>query len=202
VRALEAIRIRKQMSMDFHDEMGNKLAGMLAQASLLKLKHKDTELSKTFDFFERNAYAIYHGTKDFIWTIDVKSNNWKEVISYLRDFGFGFFERNQINFHVQNYSLDERFDHQLPDGVNRQVILIFKEAMTNSLKHSACKNVYFSTNMEGDTFKISFADDGAWNIENTRGNGITNMNKRAEKINARLVIERQQGTKVTLFVKK
>ncbi len=202
IRTHESVRLRKQMAMDFHDEMGNKLAGMLSQASLLKMKHPDPSLVKIFDYFETNAYAIYHGTKDFIWTIDLKSNNLREIISYLHDFGYQLFERNNITFHVENDIIDSSVDKQLPDGYNRQIILIFKEAMTNSLKHSQSKNVFFSGKVAGSVFEMTFADDGVWKNGSTNGNGIRNMHQRAGKINAALVInQRENKTEVSLSFK-
>lgn len=197
LRMEEATRIRKQMSMDFHDEMGNKLASMLAQASLQKVKHKGTSLESVFDLFERNAFTIFHGTKDFIWTIDVRSNRLLEVIAYLRDFGYSFFDRNGVTFHVEENILDERFDKILPDGFNRQIILIFKEAMTNALKHSGCQNVYFSVELEATRLNITFRDDGSLKTDSPPGNGLKNMQNRAKKIGATFTLQRHQATSMT-----
>jgi signal transduction histidine kinase len=202
IRNSESVRIRKQMSMDFHDEMGNKLAGMLAQASLLKVKHAQDEFAKVFGYFENSAYAIFHGTKDFIWTIDVSSNNLKEVISYLRDFGYQFFERNEITFHVENSILDETFNRRLPDGYNRQIILIFKEAMTNAFKHAHCKNVYLSANIDNNIFEMTFSDDGTWRKESLHRNGIRNMQLRAQRMNATFTLtQKTNRTLVSLSFK-
>lgn len=202
VRAMESIKIRKQMSMDFHDEMGNKLASMLAQASLLKVKHKEGELFKIFDFFERNSFAIYHGTKDFIWTIDVTSNNLREVVSYLMDFGFNFFERNGISFHFANDITAPHLDVKLKDGHNRHIILIFKEAMTNALKHSRCNNVYFSVQVVGQQCSIELKDDGNWADKHQSGKGLKNMHTRASKIGGALIVENDtKGTKINLSFK-
>lgn len=194
LRQVEAARIRKQMSMDFHDEMGNKLAGMLAQASHLKFVHRDSDLADTFDYFERNAFAIFHGTKDFIWTIDVNSNGLLEVLAYLRDFGFGYFERNAIAFHVEQSLLGPEFDVQLPESHNRQIILIFKEAMTNALKHSGCKNVYFGVRRETNgLFTITFSDDGTWRGGELMGNGLTNMKSRSHRMGSILSFNSANG---------
>lgn len=199
MRASESVKIRKQMSMDFHDEMGNKLASMLAQASLLKLKYKEGELYKVFDFFERNAFSIYHGTKDFIWTIDVSSNSLKEVISYLSDFGFSFFERNSVGFHVTSDPLDSNYHIQLEDGQNRHIILIFKEAMTNILKHAKCKNVYFAAYRSGKQFVLQLRDDGIWVEPSNGGKGLRNMQLRASKIGGTLHIDKNEnGTIINL----
>lgn len=202
IRAEEAVKIRKQMAMDFHDEMGNKLAGMLAQSSLLKLKHKETEWVSVFDYFEKTSYAIYHGTKDFIWSTHIESNNLKEVILYLREFGYNFFERNKVTFHVEENIQDDAFSLLLPEGYNRQIILIFKEAMTNALKHSNCKNVFFGADLKDGTVNLTFSDDGIWSEAIQSGNGVKNMRLRASKMNAGLVLSRLHNrTTVSLSIK-
>ncbi len=200
LRAQESIRLKKQMSMDFHDEMGNRLANMLTRASLLKVRYHEGELHSIFNFFELHAHAIYHGTKDFIWSIDIDSNNLKEVISYLRDFGADYFEKNGIKFHVQTEILSDQFNVLMPDGYNRNIILVMKEAMTNILKHAQAKNIYFNAHTRGETFEIALKDDGTGFSDSGNGNGLKNMKSRAAKINATLTInsKKHEGTLITL----
>ena len=90
-------------------------------------------------------------------------------------------------------------DRPLPDGYNRQIILIFKEAMTNSLKHAESRNVFFSGKVSGRLFEMSFVDDGTWKNGVSHGNGIRNMHQRAGKINANLSIKQNDNrTRVSL----
>ncbi|HMV09914.1 MAG TPA: triple tyrosine motif-containing protein [Cyclobacteriaceae bacterium] len=188
LRVEESIRLKKQMSMDFHDEMGNRLANMLTQASLMKITYPEGRLNSVFDFFEKHAHAIYHGTKDFIWSIDFESNNLKEVIAYLRDFGADYFEKNNIKFHVEDEILSDAFRITLPDGYNRNIILIIKEAMTNTLKHARAHNIYFSANNQGGKYTIEVKDDGVGFSGSGRGNGLKNMQLRAARINGKVVV--------------
>lgn len=203
IRATESARLRKQMAMDFHDEMGNKLASVLAYSSSLKLVSANKENHELFDYFERNAAAIYYGTKDFIWSIDVESNNLVEVITYLRDFGANFFEKHGIEFLVENDILNGTFNRSLPDGYNRQLVLLFKEAMTNVLKHSSATKVYFDVSYKHGFCKIMLQDNGVGFTGNGKGKGLKSMKERAEKISALLHIESVQphGTRITLKLK-
>lgn len=193
LRIQESMRLKKQMSMDFHDEMGNRLANMLTQASLMKMTYPDGNLHSVFDFFEKHAHAIYHGTKDFIWSIDFESNNLKEVIVYVRDFGADYFEKNGIRFHVENEILSEDFHIILPDGYNRNIILIVKELMTNVLKHANAHNVYFSAKNLGSEYMIEVKDDGVGFSGSGAGNGLRNMHTRAARINGHTTVTSDLG---------
>ncbi|MEI9921974.1 MAG: triple tyrosine motif-containing protein [Bacteroidota bacterium] len=204
IRAAESAKLRRQMAMDFHDEMGNKLASVLAYSSSLKLVSVNKESHELFDYFEKNAAAIYYGTKDFIWSIDVDSNNLREVITYLRDFGVNFFEKHGIEFLVENDILNESFDKLLPDGFNRQLVLMFKEAMTNVLKHAKATKVYFDVAVIRGGYRMTLEDDGVgMQSEKGRGKGLKSMADRAAKISSHLSIEPRQprGTRITLQFK-
>ncbi|MEJ0034135.1 MAG: triple tyrosine motif-containing protein [Bacteroidota bacterium] len=202
IRATESAKLRRQMAMDFHDEMGNKLASVLAYSSSLKLVSSNKESHELFDYFEKSAAAIYYGTKDFIWSIDVDSNNLREVITYLRDFGVNFFEKHGIEFLVEHDILNDNFDKLLPDGFNRQVILMFKEAMTNVLKHAKATKVYFDATASNGGYRMTLEDDGI-GMQSGKGKGLKSMADRAAKISAHLAIEPRQpkGTRITLQFK-
>lgn len=204
IRATESAKLRRQMAMDFHDEMGNKLASVLAYSSSLKLVSSNKENHELFDYFEKNAAAIYYGTKDFIWSIDVESNNLVEVITYLRDFGANFFEKHGIDFLVENDILNQNLNKALPDGHNRQLVLLFKEAMTNVLKHAKATKVYFDASVKNGVYKLVLEDDGIGpGSRNGKGKGLKSMADRAEKISGQLSIDPVQphGTRITLQFK-
>lgn len=202
IRATESAKLRRQMAMDFHDEMGNKLASVLAYSSSLKLVSPNKESHELFDYFEKSAAAIYYGTKDFIWSIDVDSNNLREVITYLRDFGANFFEKHSIEFLVENDILNDNFNQLLPDGYNRQLVLMFKEAMTNVLKHARATKVYFDVAPVDGGYRMTLEDDGI-GMQSGKGKGLKSMADRAAKISAHLSVEprQPQGTRVTLQFK-
>ncbi|HNC30966.1 MAG TPA: hypothetical protein PKX08_13220, partial [Cyclobacteriaceae bacterium] len=117
-----------------------------------------------------------------------ESNNLKEVIAYLRDFGADYFEKNNIKFHVEDEILSDAFRITLPDGYNRNIILIIKEAMTNTLKHARAHNIYFSANNQGGKYTIEVKDDGVGFSGSGRGNGLKNMQLRAARINGKVVV--------------
>jgi signal transduction histidine kinase/ligand-binding sensor domain-containing protein len=198
----EAIRIKQQMSMDFHDELGNKLAGVMSYASALKLNNRNFELVPVLEYIENSAQEIYYKTKDFIWSIDVQSNNLLEVLIYLRDFGVKFFERHNIEFEIPTDFDEIKFNRPLPEGYNRHIILIFKEAMTNIFKHAQSTRVQlYVLNTKENEIEIAVEDNGIGEANFFKtGSGIRNMERRAEKIDGTLALQKSElgGMKVSL----
>lgn len=199
IRAEESERIRKQMAMDFHDEMGNKLASMLAYSELMKSRGYERMETAQLEYFSGILSDVYSGTRDFIWSIDVKSNNLREILLYLRDYGSLYFEKHKIKFLVESDILNSDFDHRLPEGNNRQMVLIFKEAMTNIVKHAEADTVVFDAKRSGNEYLVSIRDNGkGFAGDLATGMGLANMHKRAAAINARLTLGRSQGQGVCI----
>ena len=77
----------------------------------------------------------------------------------------------------------------------KAIYLISKEAINNSLKYSACSNIFYSLTANGYKGKLQIKDDGKEFIavENNTGNGLKNMQVRADEIGASLRIQSLPG---------
>lgn len=191
---------RENIAKDFHDELGNKLAGINMVTSVIlankELKKKDPESYKLLQRIRNDATDLYHGVRDFIWSIDAKNDNVNELIIYLTEFGEELFANTGIKFLVDNKVTDAQ---PLPFYWSRQLLLLFKEAMTNTLKHSKTSLATLNVVIVKEELSISFQDFGkGFDTQKLkRKNGITNMHSRAKKIDGTLTIESINGTKIT-----
>ena len=195
---LELNNVRSTIAKDFHDDIGNKLASIsvLSNLSLEQAQTADKDLKNKLQKIKNDANFLYTGMRDFIWALDVKNNTLAEVQSYLNDFGERFFENSGIAFYSYNELEDAPV--QLPHYWNKQIILIFKEAMTNTLKHSNASICTLTFSRESDLLEITFRDNGTGFQADRlqRKNGLLNMQKRAEKIGVSLTISQEDGVKV------
>ncbi|MEZ4904197.1 MAG: hypothetical protein R2822_21815 [Spirosomataceae bacterium] len=80
--------------------------------------------------------------------------------------------------------------------------MIFKEALTNCIKHAQCKNIYFRAMIVDQEVSFELEDDGIGIVFPTDGyhKGLSNMRFRAEKIQCHLFImpHTPKGTLVRL----
>lgn len=202
IREDEASRVRKTMARDFHDNMGNQLASITVFTNLinLKLKNKSKEIDSLLQNIEKHSKSLYTGTKDFIWSMDPESDNLLEIFTYLKDFGEDLFDHTTIRFYSNADDLGDKL-LIVPSGWSRQIVLIFKEAMTNALKYSGATELNFSFELDRSHFVITCTDNGSgFDEEKAKmGNGVRNMKDRASKINSQLEISNTgTGTKVAL----
>lgn len=191
---------REQLASDFHDELGNKLAGIkiLSELMIANTKVKTSEALPMLQQINKESQSLYEGMKDFIWTIDGKSDSYSELVVYLSDFGENLFRNKGIDFEVSSSKV--KTDVKLPHYWSRQILLLFKEAMTNALKHSKATEVHLEFKLKKNLI-IQFTDNGKGfdSLQVKRKNGLTNMKKRAQKINAMLQINSNVKGTVVYF---
>jgi signal transduction histidine kinase len=89
------------------------------------------------------------------------------------------------------------------DAVEREIISIAQEALTNAVRHSRAKRITIrASSIQSVGLRVSVADDGRGIINDHRpsGFGLTSMQERADKIGASLTIVTapRSGTEVVL----
>jgi signal transduction histidine kinase len=89
------------------------------------------------------------------------------------------------------------------DGVEREIVAIAQEALTNAVRHSRAKRITIrASSVHSVGFRLSVADDGRGIAREpaTGGFGMTSMQERAERIGASLTIVTapRNGTEVVL----
>ena len=81
--------------------------------------------------------------------------------------------------------------------------MISKEAVHNIVKHAMASHVQLKAETRNGFLHLSFIDNGKGinKMEKKHaGNGLKNMQKRAEEIGARMEIKNSQGTTVSVTI--
>lgn len=211
VRRLEQARqqereaFRKKTAQDFHDEAGNKITKMalLAQVIQQQQKPKHEATQKLWHHLEQNIQDLRTGMRDFIWVLDPLHDNLYDTLLRLKRFGQELFEHSTSSFSFP--SMEEEW-RELPvnSPSRRHLLLIFKEAMHNSLKHANAQQVTFTVSRTTNELQLLLRDDGdglTSNLESS-GQGLRNMQDRAKKIGGQLAFKTPQegGCEVQLLL--
>ncbi|MEK6476669.1 PAS domain S-box protein [Catalinimonas sp. 4WD22] len=202
----EIEKVRKKVAQDFHDEMGNNLASIsvLSQIIQNKLGQQSNGVEALLNKIDVAAKNLFSGTRDFIWAIDPKNDNLKEVYFNLKDFAEELFDNTGIDFYASFDQEDEDIRLKLPSGWSRQLVLIFKEAFTNALKYSNASCVSMCFYVDNESFCIQVKDNGkGFSLKkNNNFRGINNMRDRAAKIKARFDIQSLANEGTSVIVKR
>ena len=128
------------------------------------------------------------------------NDNMQRITARMREYATSMLEAKDIEytFHVDEAVKQIKLDME----ARRDFFLIFKEAINNLAKYSNCKRAVIKIETYDYTMVMKIQDDGVgFNVNDVdNGNGLTNMNKRAKSLNAKLLIDSQPGvgTKIML----
>ncbi|MEZ4826756.1 MAG: two-component regulator propeller domain-containing protein [Bacteroidia bacterium] len=204
-RVMELERVRKNTAADFHDELGHKLTIISLFGEILKNQLEGVS-EKSLPHLNKmisTSNSLYYSMKDLLWVLDPEKDSFLDMAILLKDFGDELFDKTGVSFVVEGIK-DEMSKKILPMELKRHIVLIFKEVMNNSLKHSGCNRAALSMKLEaGETLLISFTDNGSgFDLTEARyGHGLMNVRDRAAKIGALLkIVSDSSGTTITLKV--
>ncbi|MCB0855214.1 MAG: hypothetical protein KDD63_23490, partial [Bacteroidetes bacterium] len=183
-RVIELERVRKNTAADFHDELGHKLTIISLFGEIVK-----KQLSKSgegyvphLDKIISTSNSLYYSMKDLLWVLDPEKDSVLDLAILLKDFGDELFDKTGIAFRTEGIK-EEMSHYLLPMDQKRHIVLIFKEAMNNALKHSQGKNAVLRIQMKQELI-LTFADDGVgFDIsEAGNGHGLANLRERARNL--------------------
>ncbi|PQJ80371.1 tetratricopeptide repeat-containing sensor histidine kinase [Polaribacter porphyrae] len=186
----ELEKVRENIAQDFHDGMGNKLARINVLADYL-IRNNTINLEKlksALKGIKEDSDILFKETRDFMFSLNTKSDYLEEVVTYISDFGEDFFKAFEIDFFIEK-NIDKNC--KLPYYWNRQIILIFKEAMTNVAKHSEATETYFIIIQYYNKLTMALKDNGkGFDVDKLdKKNGLKNMKHRANKIGAEIFFD-------------
>ncbi|TKK68226.1 hypothetical protein FC093_11365 [Ilyomonas limi] len=206
-RLLHVEKVRTRLARDLHDDMGSTLS-TINILSNMALKKADTDHNTAKEYISRisnNSSRMMEAMDDIVWSINPVNDNMRKVAARMKEFAGNSLEAQDINytFHIDEDAKDLGFDME----TRRGIFLIFKEAINNILKYAKCTEVSISMQVQKKCFVITIADNGVGFDPNKqvaahRGNGLKNMQKRAEGMHGgKLSIETAIGKGTTLVLK-
>lgn len=188
-------RIRQQIAHDFHDELGSKLSIISMYAELTGQElHRNPETAKNYLYkISLHASRLYDTVKDMLWALNPELDNGQELLLRLKDFGEELFADSGIQFSVK--SSGDLQQLKLPLDQKRHLLLLFKEAMHNALKHSGAQLVLLEAKLDNVEVTFSLSDNGkGFGISGVQeGEGLKSMKNRAEKLQSNLLLQSSQA---------
>ena len=198
---------RSRISKDMHDDIGSGLSKIAIMSELMKSKfgkENINELEKNVDKISVTASDLVDNMSQIVWAMNPQNDTLENLMAYIREFSLDYFD----DFHMKctiDFP-DEISSAKLSQQVRRNIFLVVKETLNNTMKHAAAQNVYILFQNFSDHFLITISDDGkGFDDANTHrfGNGLCNMKKRMEDIGGKFSIESKigEGSKTEIWMK-
>lgn len=194
----EIANIRMRISRDIHDEIGSGLTRIkLMSMNLLRQNQNNSFSGELTNKIMEESDELIKNLSEIVWTINPANDTLENILAYMRNYTARFFTNHPQILLTLQFPEPE----SIPQGViinpeiKRTLMMIHKEALNNVIRHSGAEHVTVTINANTSHIEMRVADNGKGINENKiPGNGIINMRKRAEFINALLEIESSPTT--------
>ena len=181
VRQLELERVRTRIATDLHDDIGSNLTkiAILSEVAHMKLSPIGNGDVGPLTAIARISRESVASMSDIVWAINPHKDSLLDLTRRMRQFAIEVLSNREIKLNFQIPVDIQKV--KLNADVRRNVFLIFKESITNAVRHSGCTVVDVRFNVERSHLVFEITDDGIGFDENMNhdGNGIQNMQRRA-----------------------
>lgn len=198
-------RMRTQIASDLHDDIGSTLTSISYYSEMVKLQigAEETAVHSVLDKIGSNARNMVSAMSDIVWVINPANDETTSLVAKMKKHAGEMMEGRPIQYTFTIKGEEEGGKLNLQQRKN--IYLIFKEALNNSIKYAACSHIAIDIAQSSRNLSLHMKDDGKGFdlLTATAGNGLANMQKRAAEIGAGFCIDTApgNGTTVKLIVK-
>lgn len=204
-KLLAVEKLRNRVARDLHDDMGSTLSTINILSSMAKSKlHSDSvKTSEYIGKISENSQRMMEAMDDIVWSIKPMNDSMQRIAARMREFALNVLEAKDMEV---NFTVEEKvYDIKLDMEARRDFFLIFKEAINNAAKYSKATHVIINLSTAGNMLMMEVKDDGkGFDLKAASdGNGMGNMQKRADSLKAKLSIQSHEdggGTSIKLMV--
>jgi signal transduction histidine kinase/ligand-binding sensor domain-containing protein len=190
-------QIRKEIANDLHDDIGSTLNTVKIFTHLAK---REPQNEDHLNQIEESITQATYGLRDMIWVLDDNEDTIFELLERIKKFALPVCQANHIHF-TCTYKADKN-GKPISKTEKRNLLLIAKEAINNSIKYANCSHIQVVAKQETNQIHLLISDDGSGFEQSNviKGNGLSNIQYRANQISYKLHITSTigKGTMVEL----
>ena len=197
---------RLRISTELHDEVGATLSGIVMYSHLTKeqiKKGQTTEIERSLNIMQQSSVQMVDKLSDIVWLINPEQDSLQKLVTRLEEYARDMAAIKNMQVKI---SVPEKIDDiHLPVENRRNIYLFCKEAINNAVKYSNASLLELTIKETEGKLEFSVRDNGKGfdAVMVRRGNGLENMQKRADEIGAKLVLQSKEneGASVSLQCK-
>lgn len=219
---LKIQEVRNKIARDLHDDIGSTVGSisLFSQVASVKLmQDKPEEIQTILEKIKTSSREIVDKTSDAVWAVKAGNDTLKNLVFRMESYAASLFGTAGIQFNIDyDQSTSET---KLEMSLRKNLFYIYKEALHNIIKYAVCTEVNIIIKKIGNKLELVIEDNGkgfhhagigseglgndpvAKGERLYNGNGIKNMQSRAEEIGGKLKIDSVpgKGTSIKVTVK-
>jgi len=199
---LKVERMRTKIASDLHDEVSATLTGISYFAEAVKTDENEEKKNHFINLITESAGDAKEKITDIVWSITPENDDWSLFLTKCRRYASDLLESSGMEYTL---NITDFIPGKLRMNTRQHLWMIFKEILTNAVRHSGGKRIDLILDVEDGVLKLIVQDDGnGFDISSKSfGNGVKNIRKRANVIRASLELdsETEMGTRWRLELK-
>lgn len=182
--------IREKISRDLHDDVGATLSSIKAYSEILKSNPGNLSIA---ELIKESSAEMIDRLEVIAWATNPAYDNFKSLKNMMLRFASAICHLKNIEFNIQSDGINDNL--QIPGETRQHIFVIFKEMINNMLKYADANICTAKITTGNNLFLLQFTDNGKGFDGKTRGtgNGLLNMQKRAEELGGNLKIVSSPG---------
>jgi signal transduction histidine kinase len=195
---------RARIARDMHDEVGARLSQLAILQDIFAREHSLPEgAQKNMQQLAESTRQAVASLDEVVWAVNPKNDTLPSLAGYLEQCATGYLGAVEIACR-----LDAPFDWppiEIRAQVRHNLVLAFREALQNVLKHADATEVTLTLRLDGSDFIVTLADNGRGLPDELGGagkDGLENMSARLVAIGGHCEVRRRAagGTEVEMRV--
>jgi PAS domain S-box-containing protein len=188
---------KEKILKDLHDGVGGATMNMNLLAELALRESSLPAIKKALATISELGRENLSEIQRFLYSLDAAKTNWHIFTSDMRHYGSTMIEPHGMTFDLEATAGNR--EGQFDSLLSLNLFRIYKEALSNIVKHSRAKAVTVVLTVGRDNILLTIHDDGiGLDSRNESGRGLKHMRARAEEMGGRLTVSSDQGTTVRL----
>lgn len=193
----QILQVRRRIADDLHDDVAASLNYLSMLVKSLRQRQSASpgspEIAGRLTQIEHLNDEVIGKLSDIVWAIDERSQTFGKLAERMQDYGEDVLLQNNVPLHFQIHA--EHLDRIASLAVRQHVLLIFKEAVSNIVRHTKSYDVQILIENRAENLEIRLEN----HFSETRrpqfstGKGLESMARRAENLGGKLHIERGEG---------
>jgi signal transduction histidine kinase len=196
-RRRELSSLRRRLAQDIHDEIGSGLGtiSLLSQMGGGNDTHPEVAREE-FTEIHRISRTVTESLRDIVWFIHPQTRTVGDLAQRLKETAHSMLAGVPHEFKADCPSLR----NELPLEHKRQILMFFKEALHNIIRHSGAPSAEISMSGDEKNLRLVVHDEGCGfdTAAPRAGAGMTGMKQRAKTLGGRLGVDSGPGKGTTL----
>ena len=200
-RTIAELRIREDVGRDMHDDLGAGLSALKLRSEMALRKENDPSKRELLSTIANSTGDLIGSMRQIIWAMNSDQGSVADLVAYITSYARSYLEEHSLA--VELHAPAPWPDVQLSSEQRRNLFLVVKECLHNTVKHARATKVELGIAMIDGQVRLTIADDGIGipaGSHTSTGNGLRNISLRIDRLGGTIRYMKGPGTRIIIKV--